>query len=71
MQRKKKFRIPRKKISKSANMNLQKRLAELHARVHVELAKRALPDPAEVIHHGREVRDEQLLENLVPGKLMI
>jgi hypothetical protein len=64
MQRKKKFRIPRKKIAKEANINMQKRLEELHAQIRAELAGRSLPDPAEVIRQGREERDNQLQNTL-------
>ena len=71
MQRKKKFRIPRKKIAEKANIHMQSRLEGLHTQIRTELGGRTLPDPAEVIHHGREVRDEQLLESLRSGKLMI
>jgi hypothetical protein len=63
MQRKK-FRIPRKKISKLVNTNIQKRLEELHVRIRVELAGRTSPDPAEAICQGREERDKQLLNSL-------
>lgn len=44
--------------------NLQKRLDELHVKIRRELAGKSLPDPAELIHQGREERDEQLLNNL-------
>ena len=61
MQKKKKFRIPHKKINASAD--IQKRLNKLHAQIRVELAGRTLPDPAEIIRQGRKERDKQLLEN--------
>ena len=62
--RKKKFRIPRKKINKKANTDLQIPLDELHAQIRVELAGRTLPDPAEMLYIAREERDKQLLESL-------
>jgi hypothetical protein len=71
MQRKKKFRIPRKKIVEKVSIDMQSRLESLHTQIRAELGGRTLPDLAEVIHREREVRDEQLLENLVPGKLVI
>ena len=44
--------------------DLQDKLEELHNRIRIELAGRALPDPAELIRQGREERDEQLLNSL-------
>jgi len=63
MQKKKKFRIPRKKIAKKSLADMQKPLDELHAQIRTELAGRTLPDPVEIIRQGREERDKQLLEN--------
>ena len=64
MQRKKKFRIPRKKLNKKANMDMQKRLDELHSQIRMGLAGKTLPDPAEVLRQAREERDKQILGSL-------
>ena len=60
----KKLRIPIRKFSKKEQIALQKRMDDLHARIHAELARQDLPDPAEMIRQGREDRDKQLLENI-------
>ena len=60
---KKKIRISSKKFSKRANTDVQKRLEELHAQIRIELAGHTLPDPAEIVHQGREERSEQLLDS--------
>ena len=62
MQRKKKFRIPRKTLK--ANTDMQKRLEELHVQIRAELAGRSLPDLADIIRQGREERDKQIFDSL-------
>lgn len=44
--------------------DMKKRLEDLHARIRIEAAQRALPDPAEIIEQGRKERDEQLHNSL-------
>jgi hypothetical protein len=61
---KKKIRIPSKKFSKRANTDVQKRLEELHAQIRTELAGQTLLTAAEIIHQGREERDNQLQATL-------
>jgi len=51
-------------VAADTQNDLQDKLEELHNRIRIELAGRALPDPAELIRQGREERDEQLLNSL-------
>jgi len=51
-------------VAANTQNDLQDKLEELHNRIRIELAGRALPDPAELIRQGREERDEQLLNSL-------
>ena len=44
---------------------MQRRLDELHSQIHMELAGKTLPDPAEVLRQAREERDKQILGNLL------
>ena len=51
-------------VAADTQNDLQDKLEKLHNRIRIELAGRALPDPAELIRQGREERDEQLLNSL-------
>ena len=51
-------------VAANTQNDLQDKLEKLHNRIRIELAGRALPDPAELIRQGREERDEQLLNSL-------
>jgi len=59
-----KLKVKHKRYSKKAKIALQKRIDKLHMQIRSELVGSALTNPADIIRHGREERDQQLLESV-------
>lgn len=51
-------------VAANAYANVQKRVEALHKKIRAELAGKSPIDIAEIIHQGREGRDEQINNSL-------